>query len=284
MAPKRDTALDAWGKELAHACEAAGMTGRQLAEALHVAPSTVSQWMNGRRTPHVEDVERCDAALATNGYLARYFERWVMREVPTVWSDKWLAAEAHANVIQNFELSVIPGLLQTEDYARTVIRYNQHSLIDAEEILRRRMDRQRILCDDNPPMCIFVIDEYALRRNVGGAKVMAGQLARLCELAEQTNVVVKIIPSGTEYYAGCPFMIARLDGAEIVNLDTALRGQVIEGRQEVGEITRIWEDIREVALSPRESAELIEKVIEEWKTWPGESRHSADLMGSSASR
>jgi hypothetical protein len=74
------------------------------------------------------------------------------------------------------------------------------------------------------------------------------------------------VPLYTEYYAGCPFMIAKFDGVEIANLDSALRGQIVEGRDEIFELTRIWEDIRRVALSPKESLNLIEKVMEEWKS------------------
>ncbi|GAA0320457.1 helix-turn-helix transcriptional regulator [Actinoallomurus spadix] len=265
MAPKRETALDAWGRELAHACEAAGLTGRQFAEALHVAPSTVSQWMNGRRTPHLDDVKRCDEALHTNGYLARYFEKWVTPEIPTVWTDRWLSAEAHANMIQNYEFAVIPGLLQTPDYARAVIQHNRHSGVDVDEIVRRRIERQAILDDENPPMCIFIIDEYVLRRPIGGKKVLSGQLVHLYAMAQRWNIVVKVVPAGTEYYAGCPFMIAKLDGTEIANLDTALRGQVIERPDQVAQIGRIWEDIRELASSPDESLALIKAVAEEWQ-------------------
>lgn len=266
MAPKRETALDAWGKELRYACEAAGMTGKQLAEELHVAAATVSQWMNGKRTPHVEDVARCDEKLGTNGYLTRYFEKWVTREIPTEWDDRWLTAEAQANMLQDFEPSVLPGLLQTEDYARTVIGYNRHSSIDVEEGVRRRLERQTILNDENPTMCIFVIDEYALRRPVGGRDIMVEQLKRLRDLAAQLNIVIKVVPSGTEYYAGTPFVIARLDGAEIVYLDDALRGRVIEGHAEVVEINKIWEDIREAALPPADSLGLIEEVLKEWES------------------
>jgi transcriptional regulator with XRE-family HTH domain len=265
VAPKRETALEAWGMELGHACEATGMTGKQLAEALNVVPATVSQWMNGKRTPHLKDVERCDEKLATNGYLTRYFKRWVTREIPTEWADKWLTAETHANMLQNFELSFIPGLLQTEDYARAIIQDN-HSSIDIDERVRRRMERQKILSDENPPTCIFVIDEQALHRLVGSPQVMAAQLARLGELASQGNIVIKVIPTGTKYYAALPFMIARLDGVELANLDTALRGQVIEGNGEVVEINKIWEDIREAALSPSDSFQLIEKVIRQWES------------------
>jgi transcriptional regulator with XRE-family HTH domain len=116
MAPKRETALELWGKELAHAREAARMTGRQLADAMHVVPSTVSQWESGKRKPHLEDLERIEALLGTNGYLQRLRTKWVSREIPTEWTDKWIAAEARATMVQNFELFVIPGLLQTEDY------------------------------------------------------------------------------------------------------------------------------------------------------------------------
>lgn len=281
MAPKRETAIDAWGKELAHACESAGMTGRQLAEALHVAPSTVSQWMHGRRTPHVEDVKRCDHALATNGYLARYFQRWVAREMPAVWTDTWLAAEGHANMIANFEVSVIPGLLQTEEYARAVLRFSRHPSIELEEFLRRRTERQTILVDENPPLCIFVIDEYALRRSIGGSEVMARQLARLRDLAAWPNVVIKIIPFGFEYYSGCPFMIAKLDGAEIANLDSVLDAQIVEGHEDMAEIARVWEDIREAALSAKESLELIERALQAWEASRGGGRPTVALTASS---
>jgi transcriptional regulator with XRE-family HTH domain len=265
MAPKRETALDAWGKELAYACEAAGLTGRQLAETLHVAPSTLSQWMNGRRTPHLDDVNRCDQALSTNGYLVRYFERWVTPEVPSVWADQWQVAEAHANLIQSYDAYTVPGLLQTPDYARAVIGLHRHSPIDLEERVRRRLERQAVLNDENPPMCIFVIDEYALRRMFGGQKVMIQQLMRLLEFATWPNIVLKIVPLGTEYYAGSSFMILRLDGAEVINLDDVLNGRIIKGVGEAAEINRIWEEIRESALAFEQSVELIEKVIKEWE-------------------
>ncbi|MDN3354754.1 helix-turn-helix transcriptional regulator [Actinomadura sp. DC4] len=265
MAPKRETALEAWGKELGHACDAAKMTARQLAKSLTVAPSTISQWMNGKRTPHLEDVKRCDDVLGTNGFLARYYERWVTREIPSEWDDAWLAAEGLANLIQNYELSVIPGLLQTENYARAVMRFTRHSPIDVEERVHRRVVRQKILTDENPPMCIFVIDEYALRRLVGGPDVMVEQLAYLCECAKRPNIVAKVIPAGIEYYSTLPFMIAELDNAKLVNVDDILSGRVVEGNGDVVEASKIWEDVREAALPPKDSMKLIEKVIEEWQ-------------------
>lgn len=80
MAPKREPAQKIWGNELAHALEAAEVTGRELAEYLNVVPSTVSNWINGKRTPHVDDVERIEKRIGTNGYL-KWNLTWVQREI-----------------------------------------------------------------------------------------------------------------------------------------------------------------------------------------------------------
>ena len=269
MASKRETALELWGYEFARAREAAGFSS-QVAfaghEGVHVSASLIAHWETGRRLPKKEDLEDCEKVLGTNGYLGRLVEKWVSRELPTEWQDKWVSAEARATIIHDFELSVIPGLLQTANYACAVLQHNRHASIDVEERVRARLARQAILSDGNPPTCLFVIDEYALRRNVGGREVMVQQLTRLRELAEQPDIIVQIVPSDAEYYAGCPFMIAKFDGTEIANLDTAFRGQIVEGRDGIAEITRIWEDIRRAALSPKESLKVIEKVIAEWTT------------------
>lgn len=284
MAPKRETALDSWCKELAEAIKNAGMTNRALADAIHVVPSTVSQWVSGKRTPELALIRTCDEALGTSGYLARYYERWVLQDLPPEWKDRWVAAEGHANLLQNYELSVIPGLLQTMDYAAAVMRVARHSPLDVEERVRRRIARQAVLSDDNPPMCIFVIDEYALRRPVGGPDVMVAQLAHLLDLASWPNIVVKVIPLGTEYYTALPFMLAEMDGAKIASVDNTLTGRVIERNDEVSEITKTWEDIREAALSPKESVTLIEEVITEWQTQTstGASRPAAAATATSA--
>ena len=121
MAPKRETALELWGYEFARAREASGFSS-QVAfaghEGVHVSASLIAHWETGRRHPRKEDLEDCEKVLGTNGYLARLLDKWVSREVPTEWRDKWVSAEARATLIHNFELSVIPGLLQTENYAR----------------------------------------------------------------------------------------------------------------------------------------------------------------------
>ena len=94
---------------------------------------------------------------------------------------------------------------------------------------------------------------------------MVEQLTYLCECASRSNIAVKVVPFGTEYYSALPFMIAELENAKIVNLDDNLSGRVIEVNGDVIESSKIWEDVREAALPPKDSIELIEKVIEEWQ-------------------
>lgn len=165
-----------------------------------------------------------------------------------------------------FELSVIPGLLQTADYARAILQYARHAPIDVEERVHARLSRQAVLTEGAPPTCVFLIDEYALHRSAGEREVMCDRLMRLRELAERPDLIVQVIPYGTRYYAGCPFMIATLDGREVAYQDGALGGCIIESHDKVAEMTRIWHHIRSVALPENASMALVEGVAQEWKT------------------
>jgi transcriptional regulator with XRE-family HTH domain len=266
MPRKRETALELWGKELACAREAAGMSGRQLADAINVAPSTLSQWETGKRTPHLSDVKRCEEKLGVNGYLTRLLVEWVSRETPTEWTEKWLAIEARAGTILSFELAVIPGLLQTEDYARAVLEFNRYAPFDIDEQVRSRLERQSILGQGDPPTCVFVMDEYVLRRQIGCRRTMYEQLTHLRQMAERRDIHLHIVPLDAGSYAGLvgPFMIAKFDGIEIAYQDGALSGHVLEGRDELSAIGRMWEDIRGAAISQAASIDLMEREIGKW--------------------
>ena len=266
MAPKRETALELWGYELARAREAAGMTGKQLAEALYVVPSTVSQWENGKRTPHLKDVERIEEVLGTNGYLKRYLVKWVPREISPQWLE-WIGIEENAETLLSFEHSVVPGLLQTEDYAQAVLSHDRYSPIDLDERLRSRLERQRILDDDNPPTAVFIIGEVALHYQVGSRETMHEQLTHLIELAMRPEVIIQVVPQDAGYHAGLTgaFAIAKVNGREVALQDGIWRGQVLEGRAEVAALAKAWQHILAMALSAEASKELIERLAKSWK-------------------
>jgi transcriptional regulator with XRE-family HTH domain len=265
MAPKRETALELWGYELARAREAAGMSGRKLADALYMVPSTVSQWETGKRTPHLKDVERVEEVLGTNGYLKRFLVKWVPREVSPQWLE-WIGIEENADTLLSFEHSVIPGLLQAEDYARGVLSHDRYSPIDLDERLRSRLERQRILDDGNPPTAVFIIGEAALHHQVGSRETMHAQLMHLVTLAERPEVIIQVVPGDAGFHEGLAgaFTIARVKGREVVLQDGIWRGQILEGEAEVSALAKAWQHVLAKALSAEASKELIERVAKSW--------------------
>jgi hypothetical protein len=141
-----------------------------------------------RRTPSADFLARADDALHTGGLLTRLLAL-VDLDPATAWFKPWLEVEQEAACLWWFENAVLPGLLQTEGYAREVFRSG--GLYDADEVERRvaaRLDRQRILDRADPPQLVAVIDESVLRRPVAGdPEVMRAQLAHLAARRTATD-------------------------------------------------------------------------------------------------
>jgi hypothetical protein len=270
MAPKRKTALERWGYEFARAREAAGYTS-QVSFAkhkdVHVSASLIAHWETGRATPKGKDLEDCEKVLGTNGYLKRLLDNWVSLEVSPEWLE-WIGIEEDADTILSFEPSYMPGLLQTEDYARTVLSHDRYSPIDLDERLRSRLKRQQIIDRDQPPTTVFIIGEAALHCQVGTRETMYDQILHLIKLARYPEVIIQIIPSDVGYHAGLTgaFVIARLNGREMAFQDGIWSGQILEGNVEVSTLAKIWQHILAKALTDEASIELLERVADSWKT------------------
>jgi len=171
-----------------------------------------------------------------------------------------------------FEHTLIPGLLQTEDYARAVLETHPNTSVDViEERITARMARQDVLTREDPPPPILwvLLDENVLNREVGGPRIMYGQLMHLAEVAQRPNVTVQVIPS-TVVHPGLlgAFAIAELDGmSPIVYLETGHDGQTIEDPDVGARMSVRFDALRTEALTGRASLSLIEKVAEErWNT------------------
>ena len=260
MAPKRETALELWGQEFARAREEAGLSQAALAKNAYLSPSLIGMWEIGKRTPKSVDLARCEEILGTKGRLTWSLKNWVPREVAHEWLDKWIWIEEHSSSLLWFEPLVVPGLLQTESYARAVLR--------DENQIAARLERQKILDDTNPPILVALMDESVLRRKVGDANVMYEQLMHLVEMAERDNVrihIVRFTADACSEFTG-PFVIASFHGGnDVAYLDNALSGEVIESKDDVMRLHRMWEVFRSEALPKGESIQLIRRVAEEWK-------------------
>jgi transcriptional regulator with XRE-family HTH domain len=252
--------------ELRQIRTARGVTQEELAKKIQWAASTVGMIETGARKPPPKFWPAVDAALDTGGTLSRLATRL---DTPR-WRVEWTRAEAEATLLRSYQSTVIPGLLQTESYARALLtRVGKWRTAEVERLLAERMARQAILTRDDPPApaVYALVDEGALRRPVGGARVMREQLHALTKAVETPNVWIGVVPLAAGAHAGLdgPFVLATdAEGRVTGYLDHQLKGQVVDGANEIATIHLAWETVRGQALPEQQSLQLIREVADSW--------------------
>ncbi|MEU4830716.1 DUF5753 domain-containing protein [Streptosporangium sp. NPDC023615] len=184
------------------------------------------------------------------------------------WFRGWLDVEPAAHTLHTWEPLVMPGLLQTEEYARAVIR-GEPGITDqqAEKAVAARMERQAIFGRDDPPLFRAVIDEGVLYRLIGGREVMRRQLERLARAIESPRIGVQIIPLELGVTTGIlgGFVIAQLPGnPDMVYIQSAIHGSVSSRPEDVEAIHARYGALRAEAQPQRASIELIRKAEKLW--------------------
>lgn len=239
-----------------------------LAQAVYVSESLVRAWETGRRVPQPEHLAKLDEPFQTNGYLSRLREDLVQNERLPEYMGRWREIESQATTLLTYEPLLIPGLLQTSDYAREVIRASGRQIDDIEEHINERLERQKVLAPEGGMMFVAILDEGVLHRQIGSAETMREQLQHVLTVADQPNAIIHVVPTGVGAYPGLAggFVVASMDGSEFVYVDDAYSGDVIENHDEVATMKRVWETLRAEALPARQSYELIEKAMEQWTT------------------
>jgi transcriptional regulator with XRE-family HTH domain len=233
----------------------AGLTQLELAKAIPCSDKTISAIETGRDRPSLEMVIAIEKALGVSqDALVDLFELLDGESLPG-WMRDWVLEERRATRLYTFQLSVMPGLLQTEDYARAVLG-------GSESDVQTRMDRQVILVGDSPPILRCVIDESVLHRDIGGAKVMREQLRKLIDSASPL-VSVNIARSNTLRGLPGAFTLATVDGGKVAYVDTAVRGIVTSSRDDISHLEDSWEAIRAQAFPTDMSMEIINRTVEE---------------------
>lgn len=247
------------------------MTTRQLASAINYSIGTINNWEQGKRCPDIRDVQRIEEALAakgfrTNGYLNRYLEDWVHKAVSPEWS-KWREIEENADTLLSYENSVLNGLLQTEDYARVVLGHDRYSPLPLEERLRFRLERQKILDQQDPPTTVFIFDECVLHHQVGSRKIMYEQIMHLIDLARREEVIIQVVRQESGYHAGFTgaFMTAELVGKKVGLQDGIWTGYVLDDNTQTQVLTKHFQHIQSKALTQEATLELLKKEAEKWK-------------------
>jgi transcriptional regulator with XRE-family HTH domain len=265
--------LRVFGAMLRHYRVKAGMSQEQLGALVYCSGDLIGKIENGQRAPAEQLTAACDALAELNtggalGELRALLKDYLKERAFPGWFQDWPGNEAHAKILRWFELVAVPGLLQTEGYARAMLRTQVLASDDeTDEKVAARMDRQVILTRERPPMLWVLLDEGVLRRPVGGREVMAGQLRRLVESAAQPNIVIQVIPASIGAHQGMSgnFVIADFEaGPPVAYQDTAARGQIIEAADDIAAITLLWDTLSADALPRSASAELLEEVATAW--------------------
>ncbi|MFI9029886.1 helix-turn-helix domain-containing protein [Streptomyces sp. NPDC053560] len=222
------------GKRLQDLREKAGLTFEEAADALDVTHATVRRMEKaevGLKIPYVEkllatygvtDAEESETfvALAREANRPGWWHRF--RDVLPDWFSAYVSLESAANLIRAYQPHYVPGLLQTEGYARAVLRAGMPhaSVEEIDRCVDLRMERQSLLRRDNAPMLWAVLDETVLRRPVGGSEVMREQIGRLIEATELPNVRLQVIPfaAGPHPAMYGPFHIFRFPIPELPDI------------------------------------------------------------------
>jgi transcriptional regulator with XRE-family HTH domain len=186
------------------------------------------------------------------------------------WFRTYVDLEAAAALIRTYEGQFVPGLLQTDDYMRAVVR-GAHLEDNSEEVGRRvrlRMARQTLLTREQPPRLWAVIDEAALRRPVGGPGVMRGQLERLLDASKLPNVTLQILPfaAGAHPAMVGSFSILRFPDEElpdVVYLEHLTSASYLNKAEEVDRYLHVMESICVRAAPPERTVELLGKILDE---------------------
>jgi transcriptional regulator with XRE-family HTH domain len=259
---------------LRHYRTAAGLTPEELGARIYLSASQIRKVEEGIRTPTEALTRACEAIpeLNSNGALATLREllkdHLRQRAYPG-WFHAWPDHEARARRLRNFELVVVPGLLQTEAYARAILSTRIGATDDElDEAVAARLERQRILYREQPPELWILLDEAVLRRPVGGLEVMADQLGHLAVAARRPHVVLQVIPLAAgahEGMRGGAFVLADFaDGPSFGYQDTAVTGQIVEDGNQVEALATTWDTLRLEALPRRASLQLVEEVARTW--------------------
>ncbi|MFJ2771413.1 Scr1 family TA system antitoxin-like transcriptional regulator [Streptomyces sp. NPDC087300] len=255
--------LDYYGSELRRLREAATLKQGQLGSIIFVTASLIGQVETAKKVPTRDFSERVDAALGTDGVFSRLVGLVLRSQLPS-WFQAYAEMEARATFISTYQAQLVYGLLQTEEYARAVLATGMPKKLD--DLVAARMERQRILERERPPLTLVILDEAALHRPIGGRRVMRDQLGHLLELADRRWVSIQVLPYAAGEHASLvgSFNLLRFDDdPELVYTEDLISGHMTAHPETVREAHRRYANLQAAALSKRESAELIRRVMEE---------------------
>ncbi|MEU7517161.1 helix-turn-helix transcriptional regulator [Streptomyces sp. NPDC042898] len=255
--------LDYYGSELRRLREEANLGQAELGSILYCTASLIGQIETAKKVPTRQFSERLDAALMTGGLFSRLVGLVLKSQLPT-WFQPYTEMEAKATYISTYQSQLVYGLLQTPAYARAVLGARTEADLDAK--VAARIERQRILDRETPPLVWVVMSEAVLRQQIGGREVMRNQLAHLLSMQEREWVKIQILPFEAGAHGGLmgSFTLLRFeDDPDLVYTEDFVQGHMTANPAAIREGSLRYDHLQAAALSVEDSVALIARVMEE---------------------
>lgn len=264
---ERAGAPRSFGRLLKFFREREGFTRGELGDKLGYSADTVASFEQGRRVAQPQFIDAAEAVLNADGVLATLKPDQAVARYPAHFQDM---ARIEAGAVSRFsyDSQVVSGLLQTEEYAHALLSAHFPPLdeVTITERVEARLERQTLITQDKPLVTVFVIEEAALQRQVGGVEVHRAQLRRLRETAALRHVALQVLPTSRAAHSGLNGPMVLLETAErehLVYLECQDVGTMITDRAQVSEFWLRYGMLRSQALNTEESARLIDRMVEE---------------------
>lgn len=269
------------GSQLRRLREARGITREAAGYSIRASESKISRMELGRvsfKTRDVEDLltlygitdgaERTSLlSLAKEANVAGWWHSY--SDVLPSWFPTYVGLEGAASLIRVYEVQFVHGLLQTEAYARAVVRRGMQSAseADVERRVALRLERQKYLVSENAPELHIVLDEAALRRPYGDRAVMRGQLQHLIEFSERPNVRLQVMPFSFGGHAGesGAFTILSFpesDLSDVVYLEQLTSALYLDKREDVAQYERALKELQHDSPGPDESRDVLRGLLQ----------------------
>ncbi|WP_407837830.1 helix-turn-helix domain-containing protein [Streptomyces sp. DSM 116496] len=256
------------GKQVAAARITKNLTQKQLGGLVGLDAETIASIEQGRRALMPDVAELMDPLLGLPGLLTVAANEMPARDASTPWSEEYMELEQQAITLNWYESTVIPGLLQTENYMRALFRCRVPAFLpeEIEDLTVRRLSRVQILHRRHPPNVTFIISETGLSDRIGGDEVYAEQLRHLLVCLEIPHVTIQVLTLGQTFHPAVSGSYTMLETAEHQHFGyfEGQRGsKLVTDPDDVSILAQRYAMLRTQALNPRETKGLLDRLLGE---------------------
>ncbi|MGG2463830.1 helix-turn-helix domain-containing protein [Streptomyces sp. RGM 3693] len=265
--PEHLNPLQRFGFEVKSVRRGRKITQSRLATGTGYSIAYVSKVESGKVMPSEKFARGCDHVFGTNGLFERLHPKG--KEDHPARFGPYVDLERKATAILDYSSTLPMGMLQTPEYARAVVRasHPREEPSEIEVTVDARMGRRHVMEQKNPPLLWVILHEACLRTEVGGRKVLSGQLEFLLHLVKSPHITIQVL----KFSAGAPpshlpfTLLEQPDGSVALYSETQYRGHVADSEAAITEAQDAFDRLRAVALSPDDSLGFIAKLTEEYE-------------------